>query len=155
MVILMKVVGIDMIKLFGPFIFQNSIVFFFPAIFLDFDISKNNKTCVMFVTSMGGLSGGPSIAGLRSKNIRAASTAAQIVERRGSMLCPACIYRLVLPQKGRNQAISAQWVQPNPTWVCLCTTKTRRLFQSVLSSHWGSYVQTSPGGAHGPYIGPR
>ena len=82
-VIVMKVVGIDKIKLFRNFIFSKIDRYFYrlsassPAIFFDFDMSKKSKIrvtksalyalCVMFVTSMDGPSGKLTIASLRSK----------------------------------------------------------------------------------------
>ena len=55
-----------------------------------------------------------------------------------------CLSKVVLPQKGRQPARPGPWVTPNPDLMCVCTTTTRPLFQSVLSNHWEPCVQTSP-----------
>ena len=84
---------------FSHFYFSKVDRYFLPAIsifagyffwFWNEQKIKNNKICVMDNTSMDGPSGKLSIAGLRSKNIRAGSTAALIVARRPFMLHPAC-----------------------------------------------------------------
>jgi hypothetical protein len=75
-VIVMEVVGIDKIKIFRNFIFENRPLFL-PAIsifayffwFWHEQKIKKNKICVMYNTSMDGPPGKLSIAGLRSKKI--------------------------------------------------------------------------------------
>jgi hypothetical protein len=74
-VIVMKVVGIDKMKLFRNFIFQKSTVIFtgyqhLRRLFFWFwneQKIKNNKICAWVIISMGGSCGKLSIAGLRSK----------------------------------------------------------------------------------------
>jgi hypothetical protein len=73
--VVVEVVGIDKIKLFRNFVFPKSTVIFtgyqylFTGYFVfEFDMSKKNNICVMFVTSTDGLSGILSIAGLKNKH---------------------------------------------------------------------------------------